>query len=141
MIVVPYQPHHLESLLLQPNQAYMRSLMTNPEYQKSLDITGKAFTAIDGETVLACAGIVPFWEGRAEAWAIMSHDLKRHFLLIHRATERFLDACGFPRVEANVDANFGCAQRWMDMLGFVSEGLMHKYTPDGRDCTRFARIR
>lgn len=140
MIVVPYKPEHLQSLLLQPSQAFMRPFLDKPEYQQSLAIPGKTFTAMDGERVLACAGIVPFWEGRAEAWALMGPDLRRDFIHIHYAAKRFFNVCGFRRIEAAVDAEFGCAKAWMKALGFIYEGPLLKYTPDGRDCLRYARI-
>ena len=141
MIIVPYNPAHLESLLLQPAQAYMRPFFENAEYGKALAIAGKSFTAIDGDRVLGCAGLIPYWEGRAEAWALLAKDIKGQFIHIHLAAVRFLDACGFRRVEAHVDADFGCAKKWIEMLGFEFEGPLKAYTPDGRDCLRYARVR
>ena len=140
MIVVPYRPEHLQSLLLQPNQEFMRCFMDKPEYGNALAVPEKSFTALEGSRVLACAGLIPWWEGRAEAWALLAGGLKRDFVSIHRATLAYLNTCGFRRVEATVDADFAKAVRWMEMLGFTYEGPLAKYTPDGRDCLRFARI-
>lgn len=140
MIVIPYKPEHMESLLLQPSQAYMRTYLERPEYRRALAIDGKSFTALDGDRVLGCAGIVPIWDGRAEAWAILARDLRREFLAIHHATKRFLAVCGVRRIEAHVDADFGCAKQWIERLGFVNEGPLAKYTPDGRDCIRYAKV-
>lgn len=140
MRIEPYSPAHLEALLLQPAQEFARPLLANPDYRQALAVPGMAFTALDGDRVLACAGLMPLWEGRAEAWALMSHDLRSHFLGIHYATKRFLNACGMRRVEAAVDAQFGCAKEWIEALGFKFEGPLASYTPDGRDCLRFARV-
>lgn len=141
MIVIPYKPSHLESLLLQPAQAPARTYFENPDYARALDRPGNSFTAMDGDRVLAIAGVVPLWEGRAEAWALLGSDLKRDFIGIHRATLRFLDVCGFRRVEAAVDAQFCQAVDWVKLLGFECEGPLKAYTPDGRDCIRYARVR
>jgi hypothetical protein len=141
MIVQPFQPEHLERLLLQPAQEYARPYLSDPAYAKALVLPGHSFTALDGDRVLACAGIIPLWEGRAEAWALMGRDLRAHFLAIHHATRRFLNACGMRRVEAAVDAQFGCAKGWIEALGFEEEGVLRAYTPDGRDCIRYARVR
>jgi len=141
MIVTPYKPAHLESLLLQPDQAHMVSLLANPAYRQSLAIEGKSFTAMEGTRVLGCGGLIPLWEGRAEAWSLLSSNLRREFVGIHRAALRYLDSCGFRRIEATVDAQFERAVVWIEMLGFTYEGPLAKYTPDGRDCLRFARIR
>ena len=141
MIIVPFHPDHLDALLLQPAQAYMRAFLSHPGYGQALAIPGKAFSALDGDTVLGCAGILPLWESRAEAWALFGGDLKRHFVQIHRATLRFLDACPIRRIEATCDAGFCDAKRWIELLGFAYEGPLRAYTPDGRDALRYARIR
>lgn len=141
MRIVPFQPAHLDALMLQPAQEMARPLLADADYRKTLTVPGMAFSAIDGETVLCCAGLLPYWEGRAEAWALMGADLRHTFLGIHYATKRFLNACGVRRVEAAVDPDFGCAREWIEALGFQFEGLMPAYTPDGRDCSRYARVR
>lgn len=141
MQILPYTPKHLENLLLQPSQEYMRPMMLKKEYQDVLNVQGKAFSAVKGGQVIACAGILPMWEGRAEAWALMNRDIKTEFIHIHRATLRFLEICGVRRVEAHIDRDFGCAVRWIEMLGFEFEGNEAKYTPDGRDTMRYARVK
>lgn len=140
MKVVPYQPEHLKSLLLQPGQSRARPYLERADYATAL-VMPTSFTALEGDRVLACAGVIPLWQGRGEAWALMGSDLRRHFLCIHRATLRFLEACGLQRVEAAVDAEFCEAVEWIEMLGFKHEGPLRKYTPDGRDCIRYARVR
>lgn len=141
MIVIPYQPAHLRSLLLQPAQAAMVSYFDNPAYAKALNVPGKSFTAMDGERVLAIAGVIPIWKGRGEAWALLGGDIRRHFLAIHHAVARFLDVCELTRIEAAVDADFPQGRAWVERLGFTYEGPLAKYTPDGRDCLRYARIK
>ncbi len=141
MLIVPYQPAHLEALMIQPSQAAIRPQLASAEYRAALGVPGMSFTALDGDRVLVCAGLMPSWEGRAEAWALMSTDLRVHFLAIHYATKRFLNACGIRRVEATVDAEFGCAKAWIEALGFRYEGPLEAFTPDGRDCMRYARVR
>lgn len=141
MIIEPYKPEHLDALLLQPAQEFMRPYFSDPQYRRALAVPGKAFAASHDGVVLGCAGVMPIWEGRAEAWALLGADLKNHFLAIHHATKRFLQACDVRRVEATVDAEFCPAREWIVHLGFRYEGPLRAYTPDGRDCLRFVRIR
>lgn len=141
MIVTPYQPAHLKSLLLQPAQAIVRPYFDKQGYAEALQKDGCSFTAMDGDRVLAIAGVVPLWEGRAEAWALLSANIRRDFLAIHHAVERWLQVCPFRRVEAAVDAEFPEAVRWVERLGFEREGPLRAFTPDGRDCIRFARVK
>lgn len=140
MHIIAYQPEHLSALLLQPAQAYVRGFLDKPDYRALLNVPGKAFSAfVDGE-VKACAGLVMIWPGRAEAWALLSPELRRDFLKVHNATRRFLDTCGVPRIEANVDEGFAKARGWIEMLGFQFEGRSPKFTPDGRTVLRYARV-
>lgn len=140
MNIIPFQPIHLKLLMLQPQQEHARQYLGQPEYARTL-MSGPAFTAMEGERVIAMAGVLPYWEGRAEAWALLSGDLKRHFLRIHRAVLRFLETSDIRRIETAVDANFPQAIAWAEKLGFKCEGLMIGYTPEGRDCYRFARVK
>ena len=141
MNIIPYKAEHLNSLLLQPAQAEVRRYFGNPDYGKMLELPGMAFTAEEDGRVLGMAGVQPRWEGRAEAWALLSGDLKRNFVRIHRAVLHFLDTTDIRRIETAVDANFDDGLVWADMLGFKNEGLMRCYTPEGRDCYRFARVK
>lgn len=140
MRIEPFKPEHLKRLLLQPKQETIRPFFENPEYGKLL-ANDLAYTAFDGSRVLCCAGLIPLWEGRAEAWALMGDDLKRDFLKIHHAVRLFLNASNIRRIEAMVDAQFESAKAWVEMLGFQNEGLMRAYTPDGRDCIRYAKMK
>jgi hypothetical protein len=141
MKIEAFRPDHLETLILQPQQERARRFLGTPGYGKAL-ANGMAYAAIDDDgTVLCCAGLLPLWEGRAEAWALMGTDLKRNFLCIHHAVVRFLNMVEFRRIEAAVDAEFCTGRKWLERLGFLQEGYMKAYTPDGRDCIRFAKVR
>jgi hypothetical protein len=61
---------------------------------------------------------------------------------VHRATQRMLTATTIRRIEAHVDCNYAAGHRWVAMLGFVKEGgPMRAFTPDGRDCDLYARVK
>lgn len=140
MRIVQFEPDHLKLLLLQPSQAIMQPLLDNPEYAQSLKDAGPAYSAVDGDAVFACAGFIPQWEGRAIAWALISAEAGRHFVTITRAVKRAMDLHQFRRVETAVAHEFPQGHRWARMLGFTREGLMRRYTPDGRDCDLYARV-
>lgn len=140
MNIIPFQPIHLELLMLQPGQSYARQYFGQQKYAETL-MAGPAFTAMEDDRVLCMAGVLPYWEGRAEAWALLSGGLTRHFVRIHRAVLRFLETSDIRRIETAVDANFPEAIIWAEKLGFKCEGLMPGYTPEGRDCLRYARVR
>lgn len=140
MKVVKYKTEHMKQLTEQDATAWMATYFTD-EQAESLEVHESYTGFIDGK-VVACAGIVEFWKGRGEVWAILDKCCSEHFLLIHREVERFLDFCKTTRIEANVDFNFPQAHRWCRLLGFDLEAAhMPKYFPDGRDGSRYVRIR
>jgi hypothetical protein len=97
----------------------------------------------DDGTVYATAGIIPQWEGRALAWAMIAHDAGPHFLRITREVRLFLASCGFRRIETSVDAAFPQAFRWARVLGFECETPkpMRGYGHQGRPAYLFALVR
>jgi RimJ/RimL family protein N-acetyltransferase len=62
-------------------------------------------------------------------------------VIIDRVARRMLRNCPRRRIQATTDPEFGPGQRWLLMLGFVQEGRLRAYTPDGRDQLMYARIR
>lgn len=139
MIVVPFHVEHLAQLALQPHQAYLASEVLTPGYAEAL-ATGDAFSCFEGDELVMCAGVLPIWEGRGLAWALLSASAGRVMLALTRATLRFLKVCRYRRVETHVEVEFAAGHQWMRMLGFEREGCMRAYSPDGRDCDLYARI-
>jgi hypothetical protein len=140
MIVVPYEPRHLDEMTMQPSQRYARDFVT-PEAAAA--VAGfPAYTALADDQVIGCGGVVPYWHGRAEAWSFISDKAGPHFVAITRAVRKFLDAQPQDRIETAVDIDFVEGHRWARMLGFRLEtGRMEKYRPDGGTCSKYVRIR
>lgn len=143
MKVVAFAPSHLATLNLQSAQAYFGQQLADAEYGRSLVESGPCFTALDGNTVLACAGVHEIWDNRAMAWALISQSAGRHMVSIHRAVRGFLMQAKYRRIEATVDAGFEEGRRWAQMLGFVCETPqpMRAYTPAGGDCYLYAKVK
>ena len=141
MNIQPFHPEHLSALLLQPAQAGMRPVLADPSYGESLAQAGPCYAAMADGAVIACAGLIPQWPGRAVAWALVSSAAGPHFLGVHRAVKRALDVHPFRRIETGVVSDFDEGHRWAKMLGFVREGQMRAYTPDGRNCDLYALVR
>lgn len=139
-MIVAFKPDHLQRLLLQPSQAIMQPTLADPTYGPSLASAGPAYSAVHGDAVFACAGIIPQWEGRALAWALIASEAGPHMVAIHKAVRRALDIHPFRRVETAVASDFAQGHRWATMLGFEREGRMRAYTPDGRDCDLYSKV-
>lgn len=141
MLIERFRPEHLQSLILQPAQEWARPSFDDPSYAEQLAKFDSYSGFIDGRIVM-CGGITRMWEGRGEAWALIARDVGPSGMhSIHYAVKRYLGAATLRRIEAACDASFLQAHRWLVLLGFKYEGKMEKYTPDGRDCLRFAMVR
>lgn len=143
MIITAFRPEHVRTLELQEAQRYFVADMSGEAYGRALAQSGQAFTALDGDRVIACSGCVEIWDNRAMAWALISKDAGRHMVGVHKAVAGFLAGAKWRRIEATVDVGFGAGMRWMAMLGFVLETPepMRAYRPDGGDCYLFARVK
>lgn len=141
MYVIPYRHFHIASLAIQEAQSSMSDII-NPEYSKALELAGPAWTIMDGDQVMACAGLAKQWSNRAQAWTILSKYVTgTKFVRLHKMVARFLDMQDFTRIEMTVDHGFVQGHRWAELLGFQWEGLMRKYNPDGQDCDLYARVK
>jgi hypothetical protein len=138
MQVVPLELWHLDQIDAQGAQDYISRWIT-PEIQNSL-AAGLAFAAVEGDEILACAGVIQVWEGRGIIWAVLSGNIGRRFIAVHRASLRFLDMCFVRRIEAIVDTSFAPGVRWVEMLGFRLETeCMRGYLPTGGDAAMYVR--
>lgn len=141
MVIVPFDPEHLKTLQIQAAQAWMSEDLLCPDYAAAVAAAGVAFSGVEGQTLVACAGLMYFHKDRAVAWALMSQQAGGHFIKIVRAMRRYLDVCDSRRIEAQVACDFPAGRRLVTMLGFDFEGRMRGFFPDGRDADLFARVR
>lgn len=141
LVIEPFKRAHLEALVLQPMQEHMQTTVLQPEYLKSLEGQELVSGFIDGR-IVACGGFLLMWPGRIYAWSLLSHDVgPREMLKLHCVVRKILASRKEHRIEAACDSNFKNAHRWLRALGFQREAKMRCYTPDGRDCDLYARIR
>lgn len=139
MNIVQMMPEHLQLLALQNVQLCMEPRLSK-QYGADLAQHGQAYAGVEGNTVIICAGVLNLWEGRMQAWALVSREAGPHFATIHKAVRRFLDMCDARRIETAVDTQFEAGHRWARLLGFERECTMKAYAPDGRDCDLYARV-
>jgi hypothetical protein len=111
-----------------------------------LALPGLAFALLDGGEVVAGAGLVPMWHGRAEAWQLTSrHARPRQLVAAARIAARELDRrqCdpAFRRIEIYVLAGARWCASFVAALGFEREGLLRRWDPAGRDMWICGRVR
>lgn len=138
--VQKFKAEHMKELKEQEAMAYLKPYMTG-DHLLSTEKSPFSFTATSKDRVIACAGLVEYWPGRAEAWAVLSPDCKREFLSLHGAVREFLDSAPVRRIEAAVKIGFYPGHRWVRALGFQLEApLMKCFLVDGTDCALYSRV-
>lgn len=92
--------------------------------------------------IVACFGLVMYWEGRAEAWAIIDKDCKNEFVPLFKTIKKMIDESPVPRIEATINKTFDQGHRWIKLLGFELEApTMKKYGVTGHDYSLYARVK
>jgi hypothetical protein len=136
--VVPFKADHLERVQLLDVHA---GFAVSADAAAALEAL-PSFTGLDGSRVLGCAGLIPLWPGRAQAWAYLDRGCGGSFVAIHREVSRFFDVCEYKRLEIIVRSDFPEAHRWARLLGFECEApLMRAYLPCGSDAALYARVK
>lgn len=141
MKIVALKPEHILAVQLQPAQDFAMPFVTERQAVDIAAARGIGWTAMDGDQVLACAGIVHVHDERGLAWSMISEGALRQFKTIHRVISRVVDSAPWRRVEMIVDCEHAAGRRWAERMGFEQEGRMRAYTPDGRDCFLYARVK
>lgn len=141
MKMIAFEPMHLS--LLVPREAVDMEQAIDTMIR--LDGLGPAYTIIDGEEIIGCWGIVRLWGGVGEAWTVFSAAVARHPLWLHKTARRMIQdvmaGMGLDRLQVNVLAGSGRNCRWVERLGFHSEGTMERFGQNGEDYIRYALLR
>jgi len=115
--------------------------MLTTQYGRALETAGPCYSAFAGSQVIACAGVVELWSGRAQVWSLLSDQMPHYRRAIHKAVKTFLMGYRVRRLECVVDPRSEASIRWATHLGFDRrESLMASYTPTGEDQLMMVRI-
>lgn len=136
---MPFEPWHLHWLTLQPTQAHLSELLTDA-HGEAIQKAGPCYSAFVGADVIACAGVIQMWPGRAQVWSLLSDKMPLYARDIHRAVKNYLLAYRVRRLECIVDPRHDAAVRWAEHLGFVKEGVMRAYDMHGNDQAMYVRL-
>ena len=137
MEIVPFDPSdlvHIHPRMLTPAQW----LAFAAGYRDA----GPAYTLVDGDTVLGCAGVLI--EGRVgTAWAVLSDEIRARPVVMHRQVKRTLNKIiteyQLEQILATVCEEFSAGRRWIERLGFREEGLLIDYMGTGENHIRYVR--
>jgi len=104
---------------------------------------GVAYTLMNGRPIFSCGAVV-LWDGMAEAWFLTGTEAAKHPVSVVKTTMFLIaDTIGklkLHRLQATIDAENETAVRFAEALAFKREGLMQKFSPDGKDYYLYARV-
>lgn len=140
MKLVDFKKDHLERIEKATDKVYLN---ITARHRDVLEQNGFSHSVIgDDGTVFMCAGVVKYWNGRGEGWAIFNKSVGASMVGVHRIVSRYLDIIPIKRVECTVEADFKEGHRWAKLLGFEMEcPRMKNYFENGKDAVLYARVR
>lgn len=135
MIVVPFENWHWE--FIQPEW---------PVYREGIDFERQSvsFTLCEEGQFYAIFGAVPLWPGNYETFLFTDKKFtnrKLQCIKFIKRQEDFLVKTFSPRrVQTTVPTSNCIFQRWLKFQGYINEGIMTSFGPDGKDHFRYAKV-
>ncbi|WP_242683746.1 GNAT family acetyltransferase [Paenalcaligenes suwonensis] len=140
--IVALEVEHILAVQLQQAQAYAIPIVTAEHAHALVQANGVGWAALDDDgNATACAGIIEMHQQRGMAWALISEAALKQFKTLHRVISAVVRSAPWKRIEMTVDSQHTAGIAWAERLGFKREGLMTAYTPDGRDCFLYAKVK
>ncbi len=143
---MPFSPVHIDILQISQEDIFVASQYIDAKKlicQQAM--AGPAVTAFYGVEPAACFGLVEIWPGVAQAWLVASDACRAKPLYMTKMAAHFFDISEISerlhRMQITVKTSDKRAEKWALHLGFVKEGVMSKYGPDGSDHYIMARYR
>ncbi len=144
---IDFQPEHGMELVKDGVAQEISHLYMSRESWEQIDKWGRGFTGVHDGEVRVCSGIIPLWPGRWALWCAVSDKVgPSQMLWIHRRALEWLEGLQvsgpqeFRRIEATAMSDNLQARKWLEMLGFWSEGCLLCYDSAGNDHIQYARI-
>lgn len=146
---VKLEPWHLSMIDLQEQQMSFAIQASDPAFRVAIAQQGGYTGLLDfGEdkapVVVGCCGVAKTDEGVGIAWAVLSKTFPKYALNFTREIKKYLQEqmeTNYHRIEANVNAEFPQAKRWVEMLGFEYEFTKKQANAYRQDVHEYVMLR
>lgn len=132
--IVPFQKEHLGRIKLREVH----------NINRIVEVKTQALTFMRDGDPIAIVGFVQLSPGILTVWGLFSDLIKEIPLSFHRSVklliEHAFDSYSLRRMQMSVRVGFTEGWSWAQALGFVCEGVMSNYEPDGSSAWLFARV-
>ena len=138
--IIPFLSSHVDQISMQDYDLEELSNTTESHWKNVEALKWQRSIVIDGK-VEACYGVVEYWKGRGEYWALIDRNSGSKLVPMVRAMMSLLNEIDCKRIEVTVIYKFKQAHRLAILSGFELEApLMKKYGVTGLDYSLYARI-
>lgn len=132
--IEPFKPEHILQVTGREfDRKFAEELKGDVWVDDSVRIKGPAFTAFQDDEVIACGGIVMFWEGVGEAWLYTGTEIEDNKIWFCRTIKEWLwtliKNMNLRRIQVSINAEYIRSQKWAEWLGFIKESEMPRYGP------------
>jgi len=127
LLAIPLHPAHAASLSLRPGAVQaLAGMAPLPQLARAYHAAGPAWTVLDGDTPIACGGVVRFWPGVGECWCWVGTGVDAVPVAFARLARRIVGALvrehRFHRLQLHARLDDVRANRFATHLGFTLEG-------------------
>ena len=145
MIIVDFESDHAKEILGgSVNDEKIRPPIEVSRFVEPMVVKNMAFTGVLNGKIIACGGIYPIWDGVGEAWFLGTDMVNEKPISVTRTVKNYLDVLmsdnNLHRVQAHIRHDWDRANRWIAFLGMQKEGVVRKFSPDGRDHILFSKV-
>lgn len=110
-----------------------------------MQLRGEAWAYVEGNHALGVGGIEPIWTGRHVLWSYQADlkfgDWRRILRFTRLRLARAIERPDVRRIEATALLSEGRYCRFLEKgLGFMREGVLMSYSPEGEDMMMFAKV-
>lgn len=139
--IIKFKAEHIYFIKMQDHDS-IELKNISVDFYKQAENLKHSYTIIVNGIISACVGIVEYWSGRGEVWAIIDKLSGKYFVSIVRSMKKLLQSLDFNRIEATVIKDFEQGHRLVKLLGFELEAnCMRKYGVTGLDYALYARLK
>jgi hypothetical protein len=121
------------------------SLEGTVKYYPQMKPQESSYTGLINDRIIGVGGVINFWEGVGELWLILTKDVLdcrvEAYKCIKEMARLLIDENKLLRAQAHVRTDLFQANKMVEHLGFICEGKLRKYYPDGCDSYVYGKVK
>jgi len=143
--IVPYHPALLQMMdLREPDRMFFDHIPQFEQVIAAYNEMGPAYVGCHRGKPIIIFGCIKLWPGVCELWMLtdtaITSVVRPFWTSAPRLIDILMDELSIVRAQCTVCARNPPAIRFIKALGFVEEGLLKCYGPDGSDFYMFGRL-